>query len=44
MLASATTGKRGKTLVEIVSYDEPQEENNLEDEHTKENNMTMGGM
>ena len=35
---------RGKTLVEIVSYDEPQEENNLEEEHTEENNMTMGGM
>ena len=35
---------RGKTLVKIVSYDEPQEENNLEEEHTEENNMTMGGM
>lgn len=34
---------RGKTLLEIVPYDNPQEENALEDQ-TEENNITMGGM
>lgn len=34
---------RGKTLVEIVPYDNPQEENTPE-EQAEENNMTIGGM